>query len=134
MWLGGEPQYIDGRAKQCVRLASPPWSGVTSLYRQQRQTELVGPRTRSGLSAAATAATAAAAAAAPITGVRKYQTLPQGNLFKLHSYCMSTTIVLHGYLQYISCFLTMVQYFVILFKLVHFCARISSVLLGIQKT
>ena len=50
--------------------------------------------------------------------------LPCENIFKLHSYCMSSTIVFHGYSQYISCVLIMVQYFVILFKLVKFGARI----------
>ena len=67
MWLGGEPQYIDGCAKAIPEVGTPSveWSGVASLYQQHRRTE--HPSARPGLSAAATAA----AAAAPITGVRK---------------------------------------------------------------
>ena len=45
MWLGGEPQYIDGRAKAIPEVGTPSveWSGVASLYQQHRKTEPAGP-------------------------------------------------------------------------------------------
>ena len=82
--------------------------------------------------AAVAAPAAPSTAPAPITGVTGHIVTREfiQTSFLLYVYYDSITWLLTIYFL----FPAMVQYFVILFKLVHFCARISSVLLGIQKT